>query len=323
VTANGTSTTTLTVTVEDANGNAVAGTAVTLSGSGSNNSFGAISGTTNASGVFTTTLASTLAQSETITATEGSVQEHTSVSFVPPVTGTVIESFGSTALVQVGGNYFLDPVSGGTGPELKQYHQPVTSGHGTAPIGAEQVSGGGYDVVWKTAGTNTFTVWSVDSQGNFNATIGNNLSGTSTALENFETIMHQDLNGDGVIGIPSATKPAPVSASQDNFQLASDANSGMSIQASKGQTGVVAITPHDTFVFAPNFGQVTITNFAPATDTIEFSKTVFANIKALLAATHDDASGNAVMTDAAHDTITLKQVTTAQVLAHQNDFHFI
>jgi hypothetical protein len=31
--------------------------------------------TTNASGVFTTTLASTLAQSETVTATEGSVQE--------------------------------------------------------------------------------------------------------------------------------------------------------------------------------------------------------------------------------------------------------
>jgi hypothetical protein len=62
VTADGVSTTTLTVTVEDAHGNAVAGTAVTLSGSGSNNSFGTISGIPNANGVFTTTLASTLAQ---------------------------------------------------------------------------------------------------------------------------------------------------------------------------------------------------------------------------------------------------------------------
>ena len=40
-----------------------------------------ISGTTNASGVFTTTLASTVAQTETITATEGGVQETTSVTF--------------------------------------------------------------------------------------------------------------------------------------------------------------------------------------------------------------------------------------------------
>ena len=32
---------------------------------------------------------------------------------------TVIEAFGSTSLVQVGSNYFLNPVAGGTGPELK------------------------------------------------------------------------------------------------------------------------------------------------------------------------------------------------------------
>src|SRR5216684_3312383 len=35
-----------------------------------------------------------------------------------PVT-TVIEAFGSTKLVQVGNNYFLDNISSGTGPELK------------------------------------------------------------------------------------------------------------------------------------------------------------------------------------------------------------
>jgi uncharacterized repeat protein (TIGR03803 family) len=82
VTADGTSTTTLTVTVEDANGNPVGGTAVTLSASGSDNTFGSVNGTTNASGVFTTTLASTLAQTESVTATEGSVQESTAVTFV-------------------------------------------------------------------------------------------------------------------------------------------------------------------------------------------------------------------------------------------------
>jgi VCBS repeat-containing protein len=82
-------------------------------------------------------------------------------------------------------------------------------------------------------------------------------------------------------------------------------------------------TVPDNFVFAPNFGQATITNFAPASDTIQIDHTMFANVNALLAATHDDTHGNAVITDAQHDTITIKNVTTAQLLAHQADFHFV
>ena len=114
------------MTVKDANGNAEAGTAVTLSGSGSSNNFGAISGTTDANGKFTTTLSSTLAQSETITATEGNTHETTTVSFVAPV--NVIEAFGSTTLVEVGSNFFLDPVSGGSGPELTYGGTPWVAG---------------------------------------------------------------------------------------------------------------------------------------------------------------------------------------------------
>jgi hypothetical protein len=116
----------------------------------------------------------------------------------------------------------------------------------------------------------------------------------------------------------------------DNFNFLDESSNGTPVQASAfltsgspAQTSAVTIAGGDVFVFAPNFGQVSIANFAPSTDTIQFSKTVFANIQALLAATHDDASGNAVITDDAHDTITLKQVTTAQLLAHQSDFHFI
>ena len=203
VTADGISTTTLTVTVEDANGNAVAGTAVTLSGSGSANSFGAISGTTDANGVFTTTLASTLVQNETITATEGSAQEHTSVSFVAGA--SVIQIDGSTSLTEVGTNFYL--LANGTGPELKAGGAAVTVGEWGqwAPIGAVQVAGG-YDVAWKDPGSGQYQVWSVDSSGNL---ISNNLLGTtsapgsSTALESLETTFHQDLNGDGVIGLPT------------------------------------------------------------------------------------------------------------------------
>ncbi len=84
MTADGVATTTVTVTVEDANGNLIPNAAVTLSGSGTGEHFGATSGTTNAQGVFTTTLSSTSAQAtETITATEGGVHETTSVTFNP------------------------------------------------------------------------------------------------------------------------------------------------------------------------------------------------------------------------------------------------
>jgi adhesin/invasin len=69
VTADGVSTTMLALTVEDASGNPVPGQAVTLSSSGSANVFTPTSGTTDSSGVFTATLASTLAETKTVTAT--------------------------------------------------------------------------------------------------------------------------------------------------------------------------------------------------------------------------------------------------------------
>jgi hypothetical protein len=122
---------------------------------------------------------------------------------------------------------------------------------------------------------------------------------------------------------------------QDNFHFADDGNGGTIVYAAPssggatnqiyaiGAAGSSSIGEHDNFVFASNFGQATIANFAPATDTIEFGKTVFANVNAFLAATHDDPSGNAVITDAAHDTITIQHITTAQLIAHQGDFHFV
>jgi hypothetical protein len=108
------------------------------------------------------------------------------------------------------------------------------------------------------------------------------------------------------------------------FASTASSQSGMNAPAIGGSVPIAATnTVPDTFVFAPNFGQITIANFSPASDTLQFSKTVFANIHAVLSATHDDASGNAVITDAAHDVITLQHVTTAQLLLHQSDFQFV
>jgi serralysin len=127
--------------------------------------------------------------------------------------------------------------------------------------------------------------------------------------------------------------------SRASFKFADDGGGGSVVYAQTGSSqpsisggnappiqaagNSVSTAGQDTFVFASNFGQVTIANFAPATDTIQISKTVFANVGALLAATHDDSHGNAVITDAAHDTITIQNVTTAQLQAHQGDFYLV
>ena len=61
---------------------------------------------------------------------------------------------------------------------------------------------GGYDVAWKDPPPRS-SVWSTDSNGNFISKILNNVSGTDSTLESIETVFHQDLNGDGVIGLPA------------------------------------------------------------------------------------------------------------------------
>lgn len=94
VQANGTSTTTVTVTTRDANGNPVSGIPVALSASGSNNVFNPAtpSGTTNASGEYSATLASTTEETKTLTA----VVDNGAFS----VTGTV--TFGTCTVLVMG-----------------------------------------------------------------------------------------------------------------------------------------------------------------------------------------------------------------------------
>ncbi len=119
--------------------------------------------------------------------------------------GKAIEAFGSTSLLKVGNNYDLESISSGTGPELQRGSAAITAGeYGSwTPIGAEQVAGGGYDVAWENTSTGQYTVWSTNSNGNYLSNLIPDVSGNSPALESLETTFHQDLNGDGTIGIPN------------------------------------------------------------------------------------------------------------------------
>jgi hypothetical protein len=113
----------------------------------------------------------------------------------------VIQTDGSTALTQVGNNFYL--YNGGSGPALNYGGAAVTVGEfgGTwTPIGAVQVAGGGYDVAWKDAATGQYAVWSTDANGNYLSNMFGAVAGNSLALETIETTFNQDLNGDGTIG---------------------------------------------------------------------------------------------------------------------------
>jgi len=365
---------------------------------------------TDSSGNYTSNLIGAVSgNSAALEALETSFQQDLNGDSVIGVPTTVVEASGSTSLVEVGNNFYLDSISSGTGPVLKFGGSPVAAGQlgGWIPIAVEAISGG-YEVAWKIAGTDQYTVWGTDSSGNYTGNLIGAVSGSSAALEAFETSFHQDLNGDGVIGIPPAaaafaslqsvsvqsttfdgttlvletpstftgriigfagdgtlagsdqidlhgmnsntihssfdasTDSLTVSDgttaatlqflghySSDSFHFADDGHGGTLIvgagvlAAAENQASTPAAGGHDTFVFAANFGQVTIANFAPTTDSIEFNHTLFADTAAVLAAARDDQAGNAVITDAAHDTITLQHITSAQLAAHQTAFHVV
>jgi adhesin/invasin len=105
LTANGTSTTTLTLTVKDAQGNPVASQAVSLASSGSANTFGSSTGATDANGLFTTTLKSTVAETKVVTGTAGAVNETANVTFVAgPASATTTTLTASPTSLTADGN---------------------------------------------------------------------------------------------------------------------------------------------------------------------------------------------------------------------------
>ena len=128
----------------------------------------------------------------------------------PAPTGTVIESFGSISLVQVGSNFFFYPVGGSSGPEFKYNGSPVSAGQyaSLTYIAAEQTVSG-FEVAIKIKGADQYTVWNTDNNGTVvsNGTGGVLVSGSSSVLKSLESSFQQDLNGDGVIGAGSATAP--------------------------------------------------------------------------------------------------------------------
>jgi hypothetical protein len=143
-------------------------------------------------------------------------------------------------------------------------------------------------------------------------------SATDAATANATVHSAADPSPAPITGTVIASNPATSAQ-----PAAADSTQGnTTTQAMSASPAAISTSAGDTFVFAANFGHETITNFHPDTDVIEIDHTVFADVQALLAAAHDDGHGNAVITAYPHDSLTLKNVTVAQLVQHQGDFHF-
>jgi serralysin len=126
-------------------------------------------------------------------------------------TPITIEASGSTSLMVAGNHvYYLVPVGGSSGPQLRFAGAPVIAGQFGPPwvaIGAEHNASGGYQVVWTMPGANQYTVWTTDSSGNYTSQTPT-VTSASWYVQSLEASFNQDLNGDGRIGPVTTTVEA-------------------------------------------------------------------------------------------------------------------
>ncbi|MGB9117736.1 beta strand repeat-containing protein, partial [Bradyrhizobium sp.] len=139
----------------------------------------------------------------------------------------------------------------------------------------------------------------------------------SYQLANF--IIESDGSGHTLIVDPPASASQSVGGivMQDPGPAASS-----TIVATAPNQALTGLAPSDNFAF--NFagvGHAIVTDFHPATDTLQFSNPIFASAQAAFDATHDDGHGNSVVAIDAHDTITLAGILKAQL--HVGDFHIV
>ena len=84
---------------------------------------------------------------------------------------------------------------------MKYVGTPWTAGEWGqwTPIGTEATATG-YEVAFNLAGTNEYTVWNTDANGNLTSNPIGTVTGSSLTLQALETSFQQDLNHNGTVG---------------------------------------------------------------------------------------------------------------------------
>jgi len=154
------------------------------------------------------------------------------------------------------------------------------------------------------------------------------VAGTNSTLQSLEPSFHQDLNGDGLIGVPPPASSA--------FQLvmvtvlpAISVNAPIELPAAtvnvptSGDVVLFGSAASDSFVFGPHFDNDTIVTFQPGIDQIAIDHSLFATVSDLFSHAADDAHGNAVITVAADQSIKVQDISTQILQQHLSDFHLV
>ena len=273
---------------------------------------------TDSNGNFTSIILNTVAGTDpTLEAIETSFQQDLNGDgVITPSSTTVIESFGSTSLTEVGTHFYLYN-SSGTGSSLKSQGTDYVAGQfgQWTPIGAEQTTSG-YEVAWKVAGADQYAVWSTDGNGNFTSIILNTVAGTDPTLQSLEPSFQQDLNGDQQIGLAGVSPTVLDGHTGGQTLTASEPTTliGGPNDILNGGPGA------DTFVFLQNFGANMVNNFTPLVDAFEFSHSIFADAAAVLGDAQQVGT-DVVITKDAQDVVTLHDVQLANL--HATDFHLV
>ncbi|WP_316158348.1 MULTISPECIES: calcium-binding protein [unclassified Bradyrhizobium] len=154
----------------------------------------------DASGNYLSTIASAAPNSASIEAYEPMFRQDLNGDGTIGFVGSLVESHGTTSVLQIGANFALVPSDGSSGSVL-YFNGALLTADQLAPwtlLGAERVQGG-YDVAWKNATAGLVAIWSVDGSGNYMSTVVS-AAPNSASIEAYEPILQQDLNGDGTIG---------------------------------------------------------------------------------------------------------------------------
>lgn len=205
----------LSTTVYDAYGNLVPNCAMTYSASGSKNTFSPATGTTNASGVLTSSVVATLAQTESVTVRTGALSRAAAITFTTRTcsysaakTFTVGNGPTGVSLIDVNRDAILDMISSnqtdgtmsvllgtGSGNFSARVVAPGSISNPYSSAGGDVNGDGNIDIV--VAVDTGVAVYTGKSNGTFNTAVTVTLPGNN----GYDYVALDDVNNDGKLDL--------------------------------------------------------------------------------------------------------------------------
>ena len=138
----------------------------------------------------------------------------TNGNYTGTIAATVIQTDGSTSLIEIANQYYLDG-SSGSGSALTYNGAAVTAGEfgSWTPIDAVQTASG-YDVAWKNTSTGQYTVWTTDTNGNYTGNTGGTVIQTDGSTSLIEIANQYYLDGSSGSGSALTYNGAAVTAGE-------------------------------------------------------------------------------------------------------------